>query len=70
MHTSNHATAAASSRKFADDKQRHWITAAQFKTILRLDDEGRTVIADLIRPAIRPARQAPASDPGGTPQDR
>jgi ESX-1-secreted protein regulator len=50
---------------------RNWgITAAQFKTILRLDDEGRTVIADLIRPAIRPAGQPSGSDPGGTPQDR
>jgi transcriptional regulator with XRE-family HTH domain len=50
---------------------RDWgITAAQFKTILRLDDEGRTVIADLIRPTIRPAWQPSGSDPGGTPQDR
>jgi len=50
---------------------RDWgITAAQFKTILRLDDEGRTVIAGLIRPTIRPAWQPSGSDPGGTPQDR
>jgi transcriptional regulator with XRE-family HTH domain len=41
------------------------ITAAQFKTILGLDDEGRKVIADLIRPTIRPAGQASGSDPGG-----
>ena len=46
------------------------ITAAQFKTILGLDDEGRKVIADLIQRTIRPAGQAPGSDPGGTPEDR
>ncbi len=46
------------------------ITAAQFKTMFGLDDEGRTVIADLIRPTLRPAGQAPGSDPGGTPEDR
>jgi transcriptional regulator with XRE-family HTH domain len=50
---------------------RDWgITAAQFKTLLGLDDEGRKVIADLIRPTIRPAGQAPGSDPSGTPEDR
>ena len=50
---------------------RDWgITAAQFKTMFGLDDEGRTVIADLIRPTIRPAWQPSGSDPGGTPQDR
>ena len=50
---------------------RDWgITAAQFKTMFGLDDEGRTVIADLIRRTLRPAGQAPGSDPGGTPQDR
>ena len=46
------------------------ITAAQFKTILGMDDEGRKVIADLIRRTIRPAGQASGSDPGGTPEDR
>jgi ESX-1-secreted protein regulator len=45
------------------------ITAAQFKTILGMDDEGRKVIADLIRRTIRPAGQASGSDPGGTPED-
>ena len=50
---------------------RDWgITAAEFKTILGLDDEGRTVIAGLIRRTIDPAGQAPGSDPGGTPEDR
>jgi ESX-1-secreted protein regulator len=50
---------------------RDWgITAAQFKTMFGLDDEGRTVIADLIRPTLRPAGQAPGSDPGGTPENR
>ena len=45
------------------------ITAAQFKTILGLDDEGRKVIADLIRRTIRPAGQA-SGDQGGTPGNR
>ena len=50
---------------------RDWgITAAQFKTILGMDDEGRKVIADLIRRTIRPAGQASGSDSGGTPEDR
>jgi transcriptional regulator with XRE-family HTH domain len=46
------------------------ITAAEIRTLLGLGDEGREVIADLFRRAICPAGQAPASDPGGTPQDR
>ena len=37
------------------------ITAAQFKTILGLDDEGRRVVADLIRRTIPPGGQAPDS---------
>jgi transcriptional regulator with XRE-family HTH domain len=44
-------------------------TAAEIRTLLGLDDEGRTVIAGLFRRAIRPG-QAPGSDRGGTPQDR
>src|SRR2546429_93703 len=41
------------------------ITTAQFKTLLGLDDEGRKVVADLIRRAIPPGGQAP----GGGGQD-
>jgi transcriptional regulator with XRE-family HTH domain len=44
------------------------MTAAEFKTLLKLDDEGREVIAGLIRRPIGPAGQAPGSDPGGTPR--
>ena len=45
-------------------------TAAEIRTLLRLDDEDRTVITGLIQRTIGPARQAPDSDPGGTPEDR
>jgi hypothetical protein len=30
MHTQHHASAAAGSRKFADDKQRHWPTGSSW----------------------------------------
>ena len=43
------------------------ITAAQFKTILGLDDEGRTVIADLIRRHPPPRRAGPWQRPGRHP---
>jgi transcriptional regulator with XRE-family HTH domain len=43
------------------------ITAAQFKTLLGLDNEGRKVVADLIRRTVAPGRQAPRSDEGGAP---
>ena len=46
------------------------ITAAEFRTFLRVDDEGREVIAGLIRRTTRPAGQAPGGDPDGTPEDR
>ena len=41
------------------------ITAAQFKTILGLDDEGRRVVADLIRRTVQPGEQASGSGQGG-----
>ena len=40
------------------------ITAAQFKTILGLDDEGRRVVADLIRRTVRPGEQVSDSGQG------
>ena len=39
-------------------------TAAEIRTLLRLDDDDRTVIAGLIQRTIGPAGQAPGSDPG------
>ena len=42
------------------------ITAAQFKTILGLDDEGRRVVADLIRRTVQPGEQASGSGQGGS----
>jgi hypothetical protein len=45
------------------------ITTAQFKTLLGLDDQGRKVVADLIRRTVPPAGQEPGSgqdpDAGG-----
>ena len=43
------------------------ITAAEIRTLLGLDDEGREVIAGLFRRAICPAGQAPGSDPRRPP---
>ena len=40
------------------------ITAAQFKTILGLDDEGRRVVADLIRRTVQPGEQASGGGQG------
>jgi transcriptional regulator with XRE-family HTH domain len=46
------------------------MTAAEFKTLFGLYDEGRTLIAGLIRRTTGPAGQAPGSDSGDTPEDR
>ena len=48
--------------------QNSGMTAAEFKTLLKLDDEGREVIAGLIRRPAGPAGQPPGSDPGGIPR--
>jgi hypothetical protein len=42
MHTQHHASTAASSRNFADDKQRHWVVIHRWGWTLVLNPDGTT----------------------------